>query len=91
MIVTTFTSSLDLLDFDNTIIRITFDANEDQDDNERDAPVPITNDKVNEAIEQVFVVHLILINSSNPGSINLTRQSTSLCRVVDDDSKSSIR
>ena len=78
---------IDTNDFDTATIRITFEPDEDEDDNERDAPIPITNDDVNEAIEQVFVVHLILVNSSNPGSIDLTARSTSLCRIIDDDSK----
>ena len=72
-------------DFDNTIIRITFDADEDADDNERFAPIAITNDAFNEATEQVFVVHLILVNSSNPSSIDLSARATALCRIIDDD------
>lgn len=79
--------SVDFNDFDKSAIRITFEPDEDEPDNERDAPIAITNDNINEAIEQVFVVRLVLINSNNPGSINLTAQSTSLCRIIDDDSK----
>ena len=76
-----------LLDFDNATIRITFDPDEDAGNNERDAPIAITNDDINEAIEQVFVVHLVLVNSSNPSSIDLSVQATSLCRIIDDDGR----
>ena len=74
-------------DFDNTVIRITFDPDEQEDSNERAAPIRIFNDAVNEANEQVFVVQLRLINSTNPGSINLDTLPASLCRIIDDDSK----
>ena len=77
---------IEINDFDTGTIRIIFEPDEDEGDNERDAPIPITNDNVNEA-EQVFVVHLILINSSNPGSIDVMYRSSSLCRIIDDDCK----
>ena len=85
-----FPSPIALPDFDNAATRITFDPDEDADDNERDAPIAITNDDINEAIEQVFIVHIVLVNSSNPSSTDLSSvRVTSLCRIVDDDSKSS--
>ena len=64
-------------DFDCTAIRITFEPDEDGDDNERDAPIVITNDDINEAIEQVFVVHLILVNSTNHSLIDLSVRAAS--------------
>ena len=76
-------------DFDNDTIRITFDPDEDEcaNDDDRAAPIRIFNDPVNEANEQVFVVHLRLINSTNPGSVSFSRRPASLCRIIDDDSK----
>ena len=69
------------------MIRITFHPDEDQNDNERAAPIAIIDDLINEATEQVFVVQLQLISSVNPGSIDLTTRQASLCRISDDDSK----
>ena len=74
-------------DFDNTTFRITFDPDELVNSDERPAPIHIFNDPVNEANEQVFVVQLRLIRSSNPDSVILNTQTASLCRIIDDDSK----
>ena len=77
----------DLNDFNNTVIRITFDPDELEDSDERAAPIRIFNDAVNEANEQVFVVQLRLVSSTNPASIGLGTRPASLCRIIDDDSK----
>ena len=77
----------DLKDFDNTVIRVTFDPDELEDSDERAAPIRIFNDAVNEANEQVFVAQLRLISSTNPASIGLDTRPASLCRIIDDDSK----
>ena len=79
----------DLNDFNSTTIRITFDPDELANDDERPAPIRIFNDPVNEAIEQVFVVHLCLVSSTNPHLISLHIRPASLCRIIDDDSKCS--
>ena len=79
---------LDVNDFDNTLIRITFDPDENtQPDNERAAPIAVVNDIINEADEQVFIVHLCLINSTNPHGVDLSIRPASLCKIIDDDSK----
>ena len=78
----------DLNDFNNTVIRITFDPDEDTFDNERAAPIPIIDDLVNEADEQVFIVQLHIVDSINPGAIDLDVRPASICRIVNDDSKS---
>ena len=78
----------DLLDFDNSTITITFDPDEDEADHDLSAPVPIVDDHINEATEQVFVVQLRLISSMNTSSVNvITTRQTSLCRIIDDDCK----
>ena len=70
------------------MIRIAFDPDENENDDERAAPIPIINDPVNEAGEQVFVVQLRLIDSTNPGAISLNIRAASICRIINDDSKS---
>ncbi len=47
-------------------------------------PVPITQDAINEAREELFVVHLTLGESMNAGGVNIIRE-VSLCRITDDD------
>ena len=78
---------LDLNDFDNTVIKITFEPDEGAPDNECAAPIPVVNDLINEADEQVFIVELRLISSTNPAGIDLTIRPASLCRITNDDSK----
>ena len=51
------------------------------------APIFITDDAINEATEQVFVVELILVDSLNPATVNLTTRPVSLCRIIDNDRK----
>ena len=75
-------SFIDLDDFDNAVIRITFDSDENTPDNERTAPIAVVNDIVNEADEQVFIVHLRLLNSTNPDGVDLSIRPASLCKIV---------
>ena len=76
----------DINDFNSTVVTITFDPDEDTNNNERTAPIPIFDDTVNEAYEQVFIVQLRLIDGTNPGAIDLTTRAASICRIIDDDS-----
>ena len=76
----------DLVDFNNTVIRITFFPDENV-FNDVNVPIAIVDDPVNEATEQVFIVQLQLISSVNPGLVDLTTRQASLCRIVDDDRK----
>ena len=75
---------LDLNDFNNTNITLVFEPDEDAEVNEKRAPIFVIDDAINEALEQVFVADLILINSSNAASVTLIRPST-LCRIIDND------
>ena len=68
----------DLADFDNTVIRITFEPDENVADNVGAAPIPVVNDLINEADEQVFIVELHLISSTNPVGIDLTTRPASI-------------
>lgn len=50
------------------------------------ANISITNDDINEAIEQYFVVTIDVERAENESTIVITRTS-SLCTIVDDDRK----
>lgn len=78
---------LDLEDFDATIIRVTFLPDESSATNEHVARIPLVDDDINEATEQVFVVKLYLRTSLNPSKISVTKRPVSLCRIIDDDGK----
>lgn len=49
-------------------------------------PIIISNDDINEATEQVFIIRLTLARSQNPDMVNLS-QSISLGIIIDDDRK----
>ena len=55
--------------------------------NERGAPIPIVDDAINEATEQVFVVELRLVSSLDPVTVDLTTRPSSLCKIIDNDCK----
>ena len=77
---------LDLNDFNDTVIRIVFEADEDLPVNDMSAPIAIFDDPINEAAEQAFIVQLKLISSTNSLS-DLTERPASLCRIIDNDRK----
>ena len=77
---------LDLQDFSDAVFNITFEPDEDSDINNKLVSVSITNDDINEAIEQFFVIQMALVSSVNPSSVELSR-AASLGRIVDDDRK----
>ena len=52
--------------------------------NDMPTPIVIFDDEIYEALEEVFIVVLTLENSTNPGGVAITRES-SLCRIIDDD------
>ena len=77
--------AIDSNDFNNTNITVIFEPDEDSLTvvNEKSAPVFVTDDAINEATEQVFVVELHLVSSLNPALVDLTVQPSSLCRIID--------
>ena len=77
----------DLNDFDDTVLTVTFLADEDNPTSDIRLSIPITDDAINEATEQDFVVILNLTDSVNPRLTTLPRIS-SLCRIIDNDRKS---
>ena len=77
----------DLQDFNNSVITITFDADEDAENSQLGAPIPIINDVINEAVEQFFVVQLSVVSSLNPAGVDISVRSASLGRIIDNDRK----
>ena len=77
-----------MADFNNTNITLVFEPDEDVDQpvNEKSAHISVTDDAINEAMEQVFVAELRLVSSLNSASVQITRPST-LCRIIDNDRK----
>ena len=65
---------------------ITFQADEENPINDIPLSIPITDDAINEATEQDFVVILNLTDSISPALTMLPRVS-SLCRIIDNDRK----
>ena len=80
---------LDKSDFNNSALIIIFEPDENVGAgiNQVAAPIPIVDDPINEADEQMFVVELHLTDSINPDLIDLTTRPASLCTITDDDSK----
>ena len=75
-------------DFNNSAITLIFEPDdEDLVVNDMSAPVPVTDDAINEATEQVFVIELMLVSSLDPNTIDLTVRNSSLCRIIDNDRK----
>ena len=72
-------------DFSSDVIMVTFQADETGTQmNDMAAPINISDDELNEALEEVFIVVLTLQSSTDPGSVIITRVS-SLCRIIDND------
>ena len=71
-------------DFNDSVITVVFEADEFGDQvNDVPVPVPITDDAIDEAQEEVFVIDLTLQSSIN-SQISIGRRS-SLGRINDDD------
>ena len=69
------------------MITITFEPDEDANNDEQATPIPIFDDPINEAAKQVFIVQLRLVESVNQSAVILTTRPASLCRIIDNDSK----
>ena len=75
-----------MADFNNTNITLVFEPDEDGEVSDKSTPIFVTDDVINEATEQVFVVELILVSSLDPNTVDLSRPSA-LCRIIDNDRK----
>ena len=70
------------------MIDVTFNPDEGRrTNNDILVAVPVINDDINEANEQLFVVQLALVSSVNPHMVRVLSRSASLCRIIDDDRK----
>ena len=75
----------DLADFNNTDVTIIFEPDEDAEVSEKSAPIFVTDDAINEATEQVFVVELQVINSVDPAAVDFTVRPSALVGIIDND------
>ena len=84
---------VDLQDFNNTVITITFDPDENLEsiEGEKRASILIFEDDINEATEQVLVIQLALVDSLNPAGVDISARSTSLGRIIDNDRKCTLK
>ena len=78
---------LGLDDFNNTVLTVTFEADEDSEISELRAPILTLDDVINEANEQVLVIQLSLVSSLNPAGVDISTRSASLGRIIDNDRK----
>ena len=78
---------IDSNDYNSSSITVVFEPDEDGEVNEKSAPIFITDDAINEATEQVFVVELILVSSLDSATVDLSVRPSTLCRIIDNDRK----
>ena len=74
---------IDYLDFDNTRQQVRFT---DVRQHTVEVTIPIVDDDIDEADEQVFIVFLEVVTATNLNKVNINRQ-TSIGRIKDDESK----
>ena len=74
-------------DFNNTNITVIFEPDEDAEVNERNTPIFVTDDAINEATEQVFVAELMLVSSLDSAKVDLSTRPSTLCMITDNDCK----
>ena len=77
----------DYEDFDNTTLFATFPIDDGLSSvNAVELTIPIVDDAIDEAIEQVFIIFLEIVNATNFNKVNVNRN-TSIGRIRDDESK----
>ena len=74
----------DYEDFDRTTLFVTFPI--DDTVLSRALKIPIVDDDIDEADEQVFIIFLEVINATNFNKVNVGRK-TAIGRIKDDESK----
>ena len=73
------------MDFDSAAITATFLADEGGNViTDLDVPIPIFDDDIDEANDQFFIAHLVVVSAVNPALITLD-QMASRCRIIDND------
>ena len=80
--------NIDELDFNTSVVVTEFPSDEGQRFPLTDlfVPIPVYDDAIDEANDQFFIVRLEIEDAVNPNLITL-EQSTSRCRIVDNDRK----
>ena len=51
------------------------------------AHIFVTDDAINEAMQQVFIAELMIVGCLDPARVDLTVQPSTLCRILDNDCK----
>ena len=74
----------DTNDFDSTTFDVTFPVDEVMNIADLLITIPIVDDEINEALEQVFIIVLEVLGAVNIDLITITR-STSFGRIIDND------
>ena len=74
-------------DFDTSVITLEFPSDTSSPVNELSAPISLEDDEINEAVVQIFIIYLKIINSTNPDLI-ATDRFISQGIIVDEDRKS---
>ena len=74
----------DTNDFDSTAFDVTFPADEVMNIADLLTTIPIVDDEIDEALEQVFIIVLEVLRAVNANLITITR-STSFGRIIDND------
>ena len=78
----------DTSDFDSTALTVTFLADEGVDKRtEWPAPIPVTDDEIDEADQQFFIVRLVLADTNNPAGLLTVGRDASNCIITDNDCK----
>ena len=72
-------------DFDNTVITATFEADAGGNpQTDLNVPIPVFDDDIDEAIDQIFIAQLVVVTAVNRGLIIIVRP-ISNCIIVDND------
>ena len=75
------------MDYDPTVVTITFEA-DDLDDlptNSLPAPIPIVDDTINEAPEQLFAAVLLDVSAADLSLVQTEERNVSTCIIEDND------
>lgn len=74
-------------DFDGNIIVVTFPADEDELSpiNDVAADIPITDDNIDENLNQYFIAQLNFVSATNMGLLDNSGCNVTVCTIVDDD------
>ena len=74
----------DYEDFDDSVIYVEFPTDRDA----VEVTIPIVDDDIDEADEQIFIIFLEIVNATNLDNLNiLENRETSIGRIRDDESK----